>query len=329
MGGNLDTNNIRLSREQYEQLCTQLCNALTEHKVPHLTIPYFHSKDSFGDLDLLIGKSLHLGLLNQLCAATGLQIKAYLPNDKVHSLVLYLNKVDTFQVDFIEVQTKLLPIAQFYFSYNDLNNLVGKMFKQYNLSFGFTGLYYKHIYKDRGWKILLTTDPKQIYEMIDLDYNIYLKGFDTREEIFEFVMSSRYFNRNHFLLENLNHRHRMRDRKRETYSLFLQKIANVTDNNCVRIDNPLQWINDHFPTAELFKKLNQIEMIEDANSEIKQLFNGKHVLQHTQLQSADIGHFIDWFKKQMLIDCLLSQVDINKTVELKYQQYLNEIQVNR
>ncbi|GAF99140.1 unnamed protein product, partial [marine sediment metagenome] len=56
------------------------------------------------------------------------------------------------------------------------------------------------------------------------DYEKYLEGFDEVEDIFQYVIDSKYFNPKIFEYEQLNHQNRTRNKKRKNYELFLQYV---------------------------------------------------------------------------------------------------------
>ena len=80
---------------------------------------------------------------------------------------------------------------------------------------------YAHKYKK---DIVLTYNLLTALEILGLDWERYKQGFNNYDEMFEYVTSCKAFDKSKFALENLNHRNRVRDRKRKTYNLFLQYI---------------------------------------------------------------------------------------------------------
>ncbi|WP_457824345.1 hypothetical protein, partial [Staphylococcus aureus] len=54
-------------------------------------------------------------------------------------------------------------------------------------------------------------------------------GFRNLLDIFQFVVSSPYANLDIYLLENRNHKSRIRDSKRPTYNAFLDWLEQQTD----------------------------------------------------------------------------------------------------
>lgn len=60
------------------------------------------------------------------------------------------------------------------------------------------------------------------------DYDRYLRGFDTLEDIFKFCIAGKYFDAKMFEMENLKSIDKKRNRKRWSYHLFLNYLK---DNN--------------------------------------------------------------------------------------------------
>lgn len=272
MGGNIfkDTN-VRLSAADYKELELKLLNSIPDS----LNIPHYRNKQSHGDIDLLVLD--HINVEPYLKKA-GFHWLNKSVNGNVHSYALKTkeNKENTtFQLDIIKTPIEYMQTSQFYFSYNDLNNLVGKIARQFDLSFGFKGLYYVYSKEDRKNKFLLTQDPQTIYEFLGLDWFRYQKGFIELTDIFDFVVDSKYFSTTYFTLESLNHKHRKRDRVRHTYHSFLNYIKDTKTGTSVPII-PFDLIESTFSVSK------QIHLYEDwleKKKYQKLLWNGYVVLE--------------------------------------------------
>ena len=143
------------------------------------------------------------------------------PSSKNGDVFSFLYK--SFQIDLIQVKPESYSYACHYFSWNDLGNLIGRMAKQLGFKHGHDGLFYIQRVGDLVLKNhLLTTNYLDILYILKLDKYKFKQGFNTYEDLFEFVMASPYYNPEIFKLENLNHINKVRDRKRKTYNMFLQ-----------------------------------------------------------------------------------------------------------
>lgn len=105
-----------------------------------------------------------------------------------------------------------------YYTYNDLGNLIGRVAHKMGMKFGHLGLLYPlrdgdHLIAE----LVVTRDTRQALEFMGYDFDRWNQGFDQLTDIFEFAASTPYFNPEAFTLENLNHRNRTRNRKRNTF----------------------------------------------------------------------------------------------------------------
>ena len=177
-------------------------------------------EDSFGDLDLLLPKPKLPNLSEFL--SDYLNSREIKTNNDIVSF-----EYKNFQVDLIHCPYPILDIAQVYFSYNDLGMLMGMLAKRVGCKYGHSGLYlvtYNES-KSKKWETFLSKDPKEIFPFLGLDYERFCQGFDSLENVFDYVYSSNLFDSEAFLKEKeWNHRRRTRNRKRPTWQRFVDYI---------------------------------------------------------------------------------------------------------
>lgn len=258
----------------------------------------YHTKADHGDLDLL------------LCMADDVTInwrdyieKHFKPQAIHNNGGVFSFDYKNFQVDFIPVKEKKWKTAQIYYSYDPLGNIMGKTFHKFGLSYGWDGLFYKfrNFHGSNSQNILLTTDARKIFEFGGYDYDRYLKGFDTLEDIFKFAISSKYFDTEMFQMENLKSIDKKRNRKRGSYHLFLNYLKDNDIN--VRYDFNkdkdlyLLMIDDFFPEPDLMGQLYDLKMEDTENRILSQKFNGDMVMSWLpKLQGKELGAAITKFK---------------------------------
>ena len=119
-------------------------------------------------------------------------------------------------------------MAEVFFSASDLGNLMGRIcHRVFGLKYGFTGLRYVVRAEDgvtkRG-EIHLSRDPRRIFAFLGFDFDRYLEGFKELEDIFEFVVDSKFFSPNMFVREHLTGKNKKRSVKRSTFSRFLDYV---------------------------------------------------------------------------------------------------------
>ena len=181
---------------------------------------------------------------------------------------------------------------------------MGKTFHRFNLSYGWEGLYYKYRNFNgiNSNNILLSKDPKKIFDFGGYDYEKYLNGFDTLEDIFKFVIDSKYFDAEMFQFKNLNQIDKKRNRKRASYKIFLEYLEKNDIRNQYLFDhtkeNYIPLIDKFFPEANLITEMDKLKQIDEINRSINEKFNGKIVMEWLpELQGKELGAAITKFKK--------------------------------
>ena len=258
----------------------------------------YRTKADHGDLDLLIcvGKDIQVDWRNYIHRI--FQPQAINSNGGVYSF-----DYQGFQVDFIPIPEHKWETAKIYYSYDPLGNIMGKTYHKFGLSYGWEGLFYKYrnAHGTNSSNILLTNDARRIFDFGGYDYDRYLKGFDTLEEIFRFAIDSKYFDAEMFQMENLKSIDKKRNRKRGSYHLFLNYLKDNDINTTYPFernkDNYLEAIETAFPESDLGLKIIGLRQIDKANKLISEKFNGELVMQWLpNLQGKELGAAITRFK---------------------------------
>jgi len=266
------------------------------------TIKTYHTKPDHGDLDVLIK-------MDENFRNKKIELKKYV-EETFHPNVIHNNSgvlsfdYESFQIDFIPIKECNWDIANVYYSYDPLGNIMGKTFHRFNLSYGWEGLYYKYRNFNgiNSNNILLSKDPKKIFDFGGYDYEKYLNGFDTLEDIFKFVIDSKYFDAEMFQFKNLNQIDKKRNRKRASYKIFLEYLEKNDIRNQYLFDhtkeNYIPLIDKFFPEANLITEMDKLKQIDEINRSINEKFNGKIVMEWLpELQGKELGAAITKFKK--------------------------------
>ena len=332
MGGNAlkNCNTKRLDADDYfklvDRVVRDILNTLGEDRRVSPIAAYKNKKD-FGDADILIESGwLPSDWVNRLAHVWN--SKETFSNGDVVSF-----EVDEFQVDIIKSKPEAFAFAQSYYAYNDLGNLLGRMAKKLGLKYGHDGLWY--VFRDGDQvieNILITLDPGAIYDLLELDKRVVLDSpsrINDLEDIFTFVASSPYFNPDIYLLENLNHISRTRDRKRKTYTEFLKWCDTYKDAfGDVYKFNPTK--ETYLPFLfEFFARYNFKEKWSNALAKMlsarhtKTKFNGLIVHDVTNLTGKELGMFMTWFLNSTSKDYLLVMPDyqIRQDIKDKFEEW--------
>jgi hypothetical protein len=305
MGGNaLKYETVRLSKSDYVKMADE-CTLKLKSLYPdnHIqAIESYRSKETFGDLDILIESTG----FDPFKAADILSAVQVVRNGPVTSIGLRINpnivsnEKNVFQVDFIAIDKESFDYAKNYFAHNDQGNLVGRLFHATGLAHRHDGLY--HYFRDGDYKFketLLTKDYEKALEFMGYDSDKFKRGFDTLDDMFKFVGSSKFFNKSIFLLENRNAQSRVRDAKRPSYTAFLKwcEITNPLPDYTYPKDKNM-WhdrIDNFFPGFH--DKYNQAKVELEKLREVKNKFNGDIVSQWTGFSGKELGQIMASWKK--------------------------------
>jgi hypothetical protein len=258
----------------------------------------YRTKADHGDLDLLI----------KVPANTNINWKDYIKNAFMPNAInanggVYSFDYKGFQVDFIPISESKWETALIYFSYDPLGNIMGKTYHKFGLSYGWEGLFYKYrnVHGTNSENILLTNDARKIFDFGGYDYDRYLKGFDTLEEIFKFCIDGKYFDSEMFQMENLKSLDKKRNRKRGSYHLFLNYIKDNGINTKYDFEEDKDMylidIDAAFPETELLYKLHDLDVRDELAKALADKFNGEIVMEWLpDLKGKELGQAIGKFK---------------------------------
>lgn len=295
LGGNLYKVE-RVNRDRYDEIVRSLKPVLEKHfgEFYRIPIPY-HSKPTFGDVDIILdaGFLLNKNWEEPLLAELGeVQVK------KVRNVtsVLYMD----FQVDFFCVSTSRFISTYNFMCYNILGNLVGRLYHKFNLKYGEDGLKYVM----RGFndhvsdEVVISRDMKSMLEFIDLSHERWLLGFDKLEEIFDYVIGSKYFCVNSYSDDFFNVRKRALERPDFNTFLDYLKIKNVEKN--FHFEKPkelyIPTIDAAFPLARLKEKYEKHTKLQIKLKAMSEKFNGKIIMELLPLTGKELGQFINAYK---------------------------------
>lgn len=305
MGGNaLSYTSVRLTKANYERVAAD-CLASLKAVFPNArmaAIEAYREKADFGDLDILItseGYDPHK-------AAAALGAVEVVRNGPVTSIGILARpdvpekEGNVFQVDLIAIDAPSFDYSAGYYSFNDLGNLVGRTAHSAGLSHKHNGLWF--FVRDGDYKfreILLTRDYCQALEFLGYDPERFKQGFNTLEDLFWYVSTSKFFNRDIFLLENRNAKSRIRDRKRKTYMSYLKFCEDHPELPAFQYPaDKMEWlphIAKHFPQfqADYDTALNDLADLR----KVKAKFNGAWVSELTGLEGKALGELMRHVKE--------------------------------
>ena len=166
-----------------------------------------------------------------------------------------------------------IPMCKFYYSYGDLGNIIGRMTKYHGLKFGHEGL---GVFITNLDYIELSSDPKSICEYLDLDWDRWIKGFESEEKIFKWITKSKLFVLNIFLgSEESNYIHRHKIETRPMYGKWVKWLeSQKLDLKNYRQDLTMEAL-EHFGKIDIY---NQMVELKEKKEMLKNKFNGSKLI---------------------------------------------------
>lgn len=249
----------------------------------------YSTKETFGDIDILVPSESFS--FDKFWDKHKFRYKGYKRNGGVISL---LDKQDR-QIDIITTPLNIYWIHFNYLAYNDMGNFIGRIAKSLNLKYGHDGLSLIVRYKGDSTRkigvIPVSTDVQFIYNLLDIPYRCY----DTMEQIYKDIMSSKYYHKDSFLLEKQSHHARVRDRKRNSYHGMLDFIKENDNSNEPRRSYSIEETLTMLPT-EVTEKYIKTTADYDKKMYEKTLYNGNIVSESTGLKGKELGAFMATIK---------------------------------
>lgn len=322
-----------LALEDFQKRFEQVTGRFTS-AVRMEPIAAYRQKPDFGDLDVLVDSRIFQAippkdLVNILSDSYGATLP-WVKNGSVLSVGLPLQDASKcLQLDLICTPAIEFDFSLGYFSWNDMGNLVGRVAHKMGLKFGHDGLWLPmRDGTNLHDKLLVTRNFGHALSFLGFDAERWRGGFDTLDDIYQFVASGSRFNPDLYPLENRNHTARVRDKKRPVYTGFLLWLE-AHPSLC-----GFTWMEDKshylpevmaaFPTLQMeydnsLAKLNQTKAI-------RACFNGEVVTAITGLTGKQLGGFMGYFKREqdgsMNTLPLLSADQLHSLISETYQRYV-------
>lgn len=281
-------------------------------------IPSYETKESFGDLDILVETDdLNVSEMN----ATVIDHFSVPRDHWVDNAGSLSFLFEQLQVDLIPTTRKFFDSSMNYYSYNDMSNLVGRLSKKIGIKYGHEGL-----------SVVVRDDNRvnHIIETINIettdgrDVILDILGIDNRrpvdlEDMYRMIASSKYFQKSIFLLDNRNAVSRIRDKKRAVYRGFLEWIekTNPPDNF---IHKNRHERDDYYALRQPFyseiicRKWPWVEQrVNDAIEKFKldvsfsEVYNGRVIGEFTGLEGKELGKFMAHMKSVYPFDSIMKQ----------------------
>jgi len=316
----------RKNTKEFKQIGYELILAvLSELGIHSEVVTYYRTKPDHGDLDLLLCMPADKNINWREYIENTFKPQAINSNGGVYSF-----DYKEFQIDFIPILDEKWETAKTYYSHDPLGNCMGKTFHKFGLSYGWDGLFYKfrNFNGRNSQNILITNNSRKIFEFGGYDYDRYLLGFETLEDIFKFTIDCKYFDTEIFQMENLKSIDKKRNRKRGSYHLFLKylkdKNINIHYNFNENKEEYLPIINQYFPEAKLIEKLEHLKYKDNINFHLAEKFNGNIVMEWLpELKGKELGAALKKFRDYLgnTYETIVSAVPIDELQKIFMDVY--------
>jgi hypothetical protein len=311
MGGKAlkNTYTERKNTTEFKQIATEIQKQLATLGLESHVVKCYHTKKTHGDLDLLLK-------MNQDFRTQNINLRHWVedtfqPHEIHNNGGVISFDYNQFQVDFIPVRQSNWEIAKDFFDYDPTGNLMGKIAKRFSfhltdnlwvkVKYGFEGLIIEITSPAFKKEITLSKDSQTIFNFLGLNYQRYLKGFETKEDIFQYIINSKYFDPSVFQMENLRHVDRKRNKKRATYQDFLKVLPATNPYDKFNLETKadhLAYFQTHFPHMNFDQIAHENQQKAQENEEIKTKFNGKLIMEWIpDLKGKELGTAISEFQK--------------------------------
>lgn len=321
MGGNAlqHLGASRLQREEAldltERALTRLQQLFAELGLPSPTasaIRAYASKDSFGDVDLVVNNRIRELIsderMGELLASLSVDAKPLpyvtdTPNPETLTkapLVSYgvrLSSGALAQMDLLYTEPEHFQSTVDIYAWNDLGGHIASVLKMWGLTLTDKGLFFR-VYDETALVgiIHLESDFTRILALFGWDVDAWRKGFDTLEDTFRYLTSSRYFSRQAFA--RMNHRARKRGQRRANFAKLTEFLeANPPKNEFNYPEN------ERLMKPELWRKFpgflpQHVTMMADYRNRkaARSKFNGNLVSEWTGLHGKALGDLMDAYR---------------------------------
>lgn len=314
MGGNtLKTiTTRRYSKEEYFEAVSKLTAKLNSLKTTpkYRVIKAYHTKETYGDMDVIFCESDTF----KLSDLKSLIVETFQPDEIVRNDKEYHFNFGDLQVDFTLVEEELFDLNYHYQCYNELGNLLGYLAKcvHPNFTFGTQGLYYTHTSQilNRSFRYVFTYDFNIVLKFFGLSEERYYQGFDTLEDVYKFILTSKYSIAEKLNLGSRNSAKRRNDQKRPSTMSFFEYV----EKNFKSVRKPLSEKEgmedlDKFSffltitslgeeNMSLSSFTNSIEQKEKEKVKYNSILNGKKVSEKLGVSGPNLGIIMKKFNSQ-------------------------------
>jgi hypothetical protein len=260
---------------------------------------YYDDKVDFGDMDVIVAGGPDWGERREEIARdlgiTQVKIVGHVYSTVYRGL----------QTDFFAVPARRLDSMWAFMSFNDVGNIIGRMCRRFNLTWGEDGLSYVHrraSSESYRADLPVTQDFARVCAFLGLDHAAWVRGFADLEALFTWVTASPHFSVAPYL-DEVEGDMRQKSRLRPTIIRFMAwlRVRGVTQRPAFGDKaSYLPQVIAAFPEADLPGKLALEHAREARAVALRGKWSGKLVMQlRPELAGAALGEFIQAFRASL------------------------------
>lgn len=238
MGGGIFDSAIKFTIEEYNKLDELIKENFIEN-VDYLTPLRLDNKNSYGDYDLIVNDTeKFINFFSSINFIKEIEVIS-LFEKKYDLYSKHILNINNNQIDLLKSwNEESMEISRIFYSYCYANIYLRRFLTQVdsNLKLTFLGIMcssnkyvipedVKNIKIDNNMKLII--DCKYLFDLIDLDYDRFIKGFKDEYELLDYFKESKYYNNIKFK-NNSKFKH---DYKR------LEPFRNIVDKGLVVFEN--------------------------------------------------------------------------------------------
>lgn len=299
----------RINKEEYDKLSCLILSKILEGGYEAEISKTFKSKPDYGDVDLIVnvgnGSKPLLDFVKREFHPT--------PHKNGNVISFPYNNV---QIDLVSVGGANYEVARMYYSY-ECGMGLGAIFDKLGLKLGWDGLHLKYplnlisaeLPNHEFFEVSLTKNIDEILDIVGVSKEKLDNGFETRQELFDWLAESKYFDPKIFNFDELNHRNRTRNKRRATYCALVKYFKTMTEAKPRPTKAEMrELIISKYPHVKGKIEEKSVQIIK--NKERAAKFNGNIVRELTGLEGAALGAFIKAFKE-------------NYSSSMKFEEFLD------
>ena len=266
-----------------------------EHRIPR----YYGDKVDFGDMDVLVPD--HGAWDAQRAAIVdALGITETKAVGRVFSAAFR-----GLQTDFFAVEPRYLRSTYDFMSFNDLGNLLGRICRRFELKWGEQGLAYVFRRESANNHVVdlpVTQELGHVCQFLGLDHAVWVRGFATLVELYEWVVTSPYFSVAPYLDEPAGAMAK-RGRDRPTIARFVEFLRERDISARPTFGDRRSYVDlvvAAFPEARLGEQLAAEHAAEQRALAISARWSGKLVMRLRPERGQALGELIMAFKHSIV-----------------------------